>query len=160
MRWLTRPRIVARTALPAPIALMAGYKKVLTGTRVAGGPVACPGTEPWPPAGVLGSRPSRRRELGSACRAPVAAGRNAGDTRRGASHWRAIALRSGVGVALTAAGAAALWRFERLLLQLAIGSSHAGVITSAQLRALIAVVDHGGFSGAARSLRQARAAIS
>jgi hypothetical protein len=65
-----------------------------------------------------------------------------------------------VGVALTAAGAAALWRFERLLLQLAIGSSHAGVITSAQLRALIAVVDHGGFSGAARSLRQARAAIS
>ena len=82
-----------------------------------------------------------------------------------------LLTRSSIGVAQTDAGAVALPRCERLLLQLAAGlaapargqamrgSGVAGDITSTQLEALISVVEHGGFSGAARARRQARATV-
>jgi DNA-binding transcriptional LysR family regulator len=82
-----------------------------------------------------------------------------------------LLTRSSIGATPTDAGAVALPRFERLLQQLATGlaspargqgmrgSGVFGDITSAQLEALISVVDHGGFSGAARARRQARATV-
>jgi len=82
-----------------------------------------------------------------------------------------LLVRSSVGVAPTAAGAITLPRLERLLLQLAMSLSGPGrgqglrgsgvtwAITSAQLQSLIAVVEHGGFSGAARARGQARATV-
>jgi LysR family transcriptional regulator, regulator for genes of the gallate degradation pathway len=82
-----------------------------------------------------------------------------------------LLARSSMGVALTAAGAVALPRCERLLLQLAMAPNGpargqgtratraTSAITFSQLSALMAVVDHGGFSGAARSRAQARATI-
>jgi hypothetical protein len=74
-----------------------------------------------------------------------------------------LLVRSSMGVALTAAGAAALPRFERLLAQLAMAPSGPGrgqgtrvtratdAITFSQLSALMAVVDQGGFRVAARA---------
>jgi len=83
----------------------------------------------------------------------------------------ALFLRSSVGIAPTPAGALLLARCTRLLDQLDEGIAalrrgrgrerpRAGrSITSTQLRALIAVVQQGSFSAAARALGQARATV-
>jgi DNA-binding transcriptional LysR family regulator len=82
-----------------------------------------------------------------------------------------LLVRTSGGVAMTPAGAIALARCERMLVRLAQGAAvlrrgtlperlaRLGSMTTAQLQALCAIVQHGGFSAAARVLGQARATV-